>query len=147
MSKLLVGLLLFVLVVAACGGKQKTGPGPTVDETGEHADTPPDQSASMIPPEKMDEVTNNLKRKAGIISRCLADAMDEKEVPRGAHGKVTLELVIGTGGHADSVKVVKSDFASAPSVANCVVKHVQEIEFPTLPKSYETSFTYPMEAN
>jgi hypothetical protein len=141
-------LLCAVLVIAACGGKQKTnGPGPAVDESGEHADTPPDQSANMVPPEKMDEVTNDLKRKAGIISRCLADAMDEKEVPRGAHGKVTLEIVVGTGGKADSVKVVKSDFSSAPKVADCVVKHVQEIEFPTLPKSYETSYTYPMEAN
>ena len=140
-------LICAVLVVAACGGKQNPNPGPAVDETGEHAETPPDQSANMVPPEKMDEVTNDLKRKAGIISRCLADAMDEKEVPRGAHGKVTLEIVVGTGGHADSVKVVKSDFSSAPKVADCVVKHVQEIEFPTLPKSYETSYTYPMEAN
>ena len=141
-------LFCAVLVVAACGGGQKTnGPGPAVDETGEHAETPPDQSASMVPPEKMDEVNNDLKRKSGIISRCLAGAMETKDVPRGAHGRVTLEIVIGTGGHAESVKVVKSDFHAAPKVDDCVVKHVQEIEFPQLPKSYETSYTYPMEAN
>ena len=140
-------ILCAVLAIAACGGKQNPNPGPTVDETGEHADTPADQSGNMIPPEKMDEVSNDLKRKAMIISRCLADAMETKDVPRGAHGKVTLELVIGTGGHADSVKVVKSDFRNAPKVDDCVVKHVQEIEFPNLPKSYETSYTYPMEAN
>ncbi len=141
-------LLCAVLLIAACGGKQKTGgPGPTVDETGEHADQVPDQSANMIPPEKMDEVNNDLHRKAMIISQCLASAMDEKEVPRGAHGKVTLELVIGTAGKADSVKVVKSDFRQAPKVEDCVVKHVKDIEFPQLPKSYETSYTYPMEAN
>jgi hypothetical protein len=146
MSKL-KSLCAVVLVIAACGGKQKTGPGPTVDETGEHTDPPPDNSGNMIPPEKMDEVSNDLKRKANIISRCLADAMETKDVPRGAHGKVTIEIVVGTGGKADSVKVVNSDFRQAPKVDDCVVKHVQEISFPTLPKSYETSFTYPMEAN
>jgi len=143
MSKLLCAVLLLV----ACGGKQNPNPGPTVDESGEHADTPPDQSGNMVPPEKMDEVNQALKRKAMIISRCLADAMETKAVPRGAHGRITLELVIGTGGKADSVKVVKSDFHQAPAVDDCVVKHVQEITFPNLPKSYETSYTYPMEAN
>ena len=139
--------LLCLVLIAACGGKQNPNPGPSVDETGEHADQVPDNSGNMIPPEKMDEVNNALKRKAMIMSRCLADAMEQKTVPRGAHGKVTLELVIGTGGKADSVKVVKSDFHQAPTVDDCVIKHVQEIAFPNLPKSYETSYTYPMEAN
>jgi hypothetical protein len=138
-----------VLVIAACGGKQKTngGPGPDVDEHGEHAETPPDQSATMIPPEKMDEITQALKRKAMIISRCLATAMENKEVPRGAHGRVTLELVVEPSGSAGDVKVVKSDFHSAPGIEDCVVKHVKDIAFPQIPKRYETSFTYPMEAN
>src|SRR5205823_10538734 len=103
MSKL-KSLCAVVLGIAACGGKQRPGPGPTVDESGEHADQPPAQGQNIIPPEKMDEVNNNLRRKAMIISRCLADAMESKDVPRGAHGKVTLELVIGTGGRAESVK-------------------------------------------
>ena len=140
--------LCVVLVIAGCGGKQKTADTTTTTDQNEQTSPPAqDESGNMIPPEKMDEVNNDLKRKAMIISRCLADAMETKDVPRGAHGKVTLELVIGTGGHADSVKVVKSDFHAAPKVDDCVVKHVQEIEFPQLPKTYETSFTYPMEAN
>lgn len=142
-------ILAAVVAIAACGGKQKTnnGPGPDVDESGEHADPARDSSSTMIPPEKMDEVTQDLKRKALVIARCLSDAMERKEVPRGVHGKVTLELVISASGAAESVKVVKSDFREAPGIDDCVVKHVKEIAFPTLPKSYETSFTYPMEAN
>jgi hypothetical protein len=140
-------ILCAVLVVAACGGKQNPNPPPTEETGGGETTPPPDNSGNMIPPEKMDEVANDLKRKAMIISRCLADAMELKEVPRGAHGKVTLELVVGTSGKADSVKVVKSDFDQAPSVNDCVVKHVQQIEFPQMPKSYETSYTYPIEAN
>ncbi len=143
-------LWLAVLVVGlgvGCGGKQKTGPGPEVDETGEHADTVPDQSGTMIPPEKMDEVSNDLNRKGMIISQCLASAMEEGKVPRGAHGKVGLEIVIAPSGKASSVKVNKSDFRQAPEVEDCVVKHVQDIEFPQLPKQYETSHTYSMEAN
>src|SRR5436309_830720 len=50
-------ILCAVLAIAACGGKQNPNPGPTVDESGEHAETPPDQGANMIPPEKMDEDT------------------------------------------------------------------------------------------
>ena len=136
-----------VLLVAACGGKSKPADTVPVEDNSTPHEQAQDQGGDMIPPEKMDEVANDLKRKAMIISRCLADAMETKDVPRGAHGKVTLELVIGTAGHADSVKVVKSDFRNAPKVDDCVVKHVQEIEFPQMPKTYETSYTYPMEAN
>ena len=42
---------------------------------------------------------------------------------------------------------VATALPQAPAVDDCVVKHVQEITFPNLPKSYETSYTYPMEAN
>ena len=142
-----LALCAVVLWVAGCGGKQKTGPGPEVDETGEHAEPVADQSGNMIPAEKMDEINNDLKRKAMSISQCLASAMDNKSVPRGAHGKVSLEIVIQPSGQASSVKVIKSDFREAPGIDDCVIKHVQEIAFPTLPKQYETSYTYPMEAN
>ena len=49
-------------------------------------------------------------------------------------------------GKAENVKVLKTDFQAA-SIGDCVVHHVQEIEFPQIPKQYPTSFTYAMEAD
>ena len=143
--------LFLLAVLAACGGKQKTGDdesgsGPSVvgmQDTGDSTD----RSGNMIPPEKMDEVTQALKRKAMTITTCLSHAMEAGEVKKGTHGKIGLEIVISTSGSADSVKVIKSDFHEAPSIDDCVVRHVKEIAFPQLPKQYETSYTYPMEAN
>ena len=83
-------VVAMVVVGAACGGKQKNDT-MNVDETNEHANNVPDSSANMIAPEKMDEVTQALKRKQMIVSRCLATAMENKEVPRGTRGKVTFE--------------------------------------------------------
>jgi len=142
--------LLLLAVLAACGGKQKTGDdessGPSVvgmQDTGDSTD----RSGNMIPPEKMDEVTQALKRKAMTITTCLSHAMEAGEVKRGKHGKIALEVTVSPSGSADSVKVIKSDFDEAPGINDCVVKHVKEIAFPQLPKQYETSYTYPMEAN
>ena len=99
----------------------------------------------MVPPEKMDEVTRTLDRKRQVMSRCLANAVDAKELPKNSSGKVTIELVIGTGGKADSVKVVRSTLESK-TLTECVISHVKEIEFPELPRAYETSYTYGFEA-
>ena len=142
--------LLLLAVLAACGGKQKTGDdesgGPSVvgmQDTGDSTD----RSGNMIPPEKMDEVTQALKRKAMTITTCLSHAMEAGEVKKGKRGKIALEIVISTSGSAESVKIIKSDFDEAPNINDCVVKHVKEIAFPQLPKQYETSYSYPMEAN
>ena len=55
----------------------------------------------MVPPEKMDEVELSLDRKAVVISRCLSVAVDNKELPKNARGKVTVEIVISPSGTAD----------------------------------------------
>ncbi len=138
-------LCVVVAVAAACGGKQKSDT-MAVDESGEQANSVPDSSASMIPPEKMDEVQHALQRKGMIISRCLADAMEAKEVPRGTHGKITFEIVMDTSGKPSSVKVDKTDIQSKDVIA-CATKHVQDVQVSGLPHSYETSYTYAMEAN
>ena len=138
---------LLIGLVVACGGKQKTSDGddnggPSVvgmQDTGDSTD----RSGAMIPPEKMDAVQQALHRKGMIMSHCLVEA----NVKSGTHGSVSLEIVVGTSGKADSVKVNKTSFRSTPGVDDCVVKHVQEIAFPELPKSFETSYTYPMEVN
>jgi hypothetical protein len=129
-------------LLAGCGGK--------------HADTTPTGGAAsgggaaraagdaQVPPEKMDEINRDLDRKRTIISHCLAIAVDNKELPKGSAGKITLEIVI-TGGKADSVKVVRSTLESR-TLSDCVIHHVQEIQFPELPQPYETSYTYGFEA-
>ena len=127
-------------LVAGCGGK--------------HADTTPSGGATgggetargddQVPPEKMDEINHDLDRKRPIISRCLAIAVDNKELPKNSAGKITLEIVIA-GGKAETVKVVRSTLESA-ALKSCVIRHVQEIAFPDLPKPYETSYTYGFEA-
>jgi len=139
-------LLLAVLV--ACGGhkSQPQDPsGPSVLGVQDKGD-PNDHSGNMIPPEKMDEIQQDLKRKEMIISRCLAEAVEAGDAKKNTHGKVVVELVVSTGGKAQNVKVVKSDF-TAQSVNDCTKKHVEDIEFPQIPKQYETSFTYSMEAD
>lgn len=142
-------LFLAVLALAACGGKNKNdaneGGGATIDTQATSGD-PTDRSGSMVPPEKMEEVNSALLRKNNIISRCLSAAVETGSVPKGTHGKVTVELSISTSGQATKVDVIKSSIDSK-EVQGCVKRHVEEIAFPTLPSQYETSYTYAMEAN
>src|SRR5438128_2060130 len=121
--------ILAMLVAAGCHGKNADT---TEGESGMHGvpstGDPTDHSGAMVAPEKMDEVKRDLQRKANIVSHCLATAIEAKEVQRGAHGKIALEIVI-SGRKASSVKVVRSDI-EAKMVQDCVIKHVQSIEFP-----------------
>jgi len=121
----------------------------STDNTTPHlmADTgdPTDNSGKMVSPEKMDQVQTELRRKGMIVSHCLATAMENKEVSRGAHGKIVLEIII-SGTKASTINVVRSDIDSKP-VQDCVVKHVQSIGFPDMGSHFETSYTYAMEAN
>ena len=142
----LVGLAL--VFACACGGKQQTQPDMTSTAPDENAAPAPaeDQGANMIPPEKMDEVQQDLKRKEMIVSHCLASSMEAGEVPRGTHGHVRFEIKIGTDGHATDVSIDKTDI-QAKSVLDCAKKHVMDTAFPTLPHPYETSYMFAMEAN
>lgn len=132
----------FVGRLAGCGGS------PAVTTPVEPAAASPGQGepagGEQVAPETMDEINRSLERKRPIVSHCLAIAVDNKELPRNSRGKVTLEIVI-TGGKADSVKVVRSTLESR-SLDDCIIKHVRDIQFPELPKPYETSYTYGFEA-
>ncbi|HZJ63990.1 MAG TPA: AgmX/PglI C-terminal domain-containing protein [Kofleriaceae bacterium] len=136
-----------VVLIAACGGKQKadTTAGEGGASAGGGAGAGGASSGDMVPPEKMDEVNRSLDRKRTIVSRCLAIAVDAKELPRNSAGKITLEIVISPSGRADAVKVVRTTLESK-MLSDCVIHHVQEIQFPQLPKPYETSYTYGFEA-
>ncbi|NVB78985.1 MAG: AgmX/PglI C-terminal domain-containing protein [Kofleriaceae bacterium] len=143
-------LVVVLAATAACGGKNKndveeSGGGATIDTQATTADTT-DRSSQMVGPEKMDEINRALQRKQMIVSRCLASAVESGDEPKNSHGKVTLEISISPSGQASKVNVIKSSF-KAQSVSDCVVKKVEEIAFPELPKQIETSWTYAMEAN
>ena len=142
-------LLLVVLGAAACGGKNKNdaeeGGGATIDTQATTGD-PTDRSGSMVSPETMDEINSLLGRKNMIISRCLSTAVEAGEAPKGSRAKITLAISIAPSGKATKVDVINSS-VNAQSIKSCVVKHVEEITFPQVPKQYDTSFTYAMEAN
>jgi len=140
------GLIAVVVAAAACGGGKK-GESTTVDDTRSEPTEaqPTDNSANMVPPEKMDEITRLLDRKRGIISRCLSIAVDNKELPKNSRGKVTLDIVIAPSGKAETIKVINTTLESK-SLTDCVIGHVRDIQFPDLPKPYPTSYTYAFEA-
>jgi len=143
-------ILIAALLLGACGGGKKadTTPDDTSRDNGDQAEADRKQEAAeanMIPPEKMDEITNMLSRKQRIMSRCLADAVDNKELPKNSRGKITLEIVISTSGSPDTVKVISSTLESE-RLKDCVMGHIKTIQFPELPKPYPTSYTYAFEA-
>jgi hypothetical protein len=140
--------IVVILAAAACGHKPPP-PTDTPDNGGGGGDgeappPPPDNSASMVPPDKQDEIRRAFERKRETVSRCLAIAVDNKELPRNSKGRITLEIVI-TAGQASSIKVVKASLDSQ-TLHDCVIKKVKEIAFPSLNQAYETSFTYEFEA-
>ncbi|HEU4732145.1 MAG TPA: AgmX/PglI C-terminal domain-containing protein [Kofleriaceae bacterium] len=136
--------LLVACVAVGCGGKHAdttpAGGGTAGGEPAEHA-----RGGEQVPPEKMDEINRDLDRKRPIVSRCLAIAVDNKELPKNSAGKITLEIVISPAGKAEDIKIVRSTLESK-TLTSCVVHHVEEIQFPELPKRYETSYTYGFEA-
>jgi hypothetical protein len=134
---------LVALLLAGCGGKQANPM--QVEETAADNEPAAHPRSGQVPPEKMDEINRDLERKRAVISRCIAQAVDNKELPKNSSGKVTIELVIAPGGKADSVKVVRATLQSK-TLHECVINHVKDIQFPDLPKPYETSYTYGFEA-
>jgi len=146
MVKNVKNVVFAVVLVAACGGKK----GDTTPKDnggwlgGPHQDAP-DMSSQMVSPEKMDEIRRLLDRKSKVISRCLATAVDNKELPKNSRGKITLDITISPAGKADAVKIIKASLDSQ-SLHDCIIGHVKDIQFPDLPKPYPTSHTYAFEA-
>jgi hypothetical protein len=137
--------LLLAIALAGCGGGQRSdATPPSSGGGGEQASERPSGGA-MIPPEAMDEINRSLERKRRIVSHCLAQAVDNKELPKNSAGKVTLEIVISPAGKAETVKVIRATLDSQ-SLNDCVIARVKEIQFPELPRPYETSYTYGFEA-
>jgi hypothetical protein len=135
---------MFLAVTGACHHEPPPQEPPPQQIEGGDKQPAADESGQMVSPDKMEEVSHDLARKGESVSRCLAIAIDNKELPRNSKGKKTVEVVIENQ-HATSVKVVKESLESK-SLDDCVIMKVKEIEFPQMPKPYETSYTYQFEA-
>lgn len=130
--------------VVGCGG----GSHPDTTPVGAGQDPPQAQAGdggAAVPPDQIDEINRQLARKRSVMSRCLALAVDNKELPKNSQGKVTVEIVISPSGTADSVKVVRASLESK-MLDDCIIEHIKEIAFPQLPRPFETSYTYGFEA-
>jgi TonB family protein len=134
-----------------CGGGSRADTTPAAGAAGGEAQAGDGGGGSsggggeVVPPEKIDEISRQLSRKRAVMSRCLAIAVDNKELPKNSHGKVTVEIVISPSGTADSVKIVRASLESK-MLDECIIGHIKEIAFPQLPRSFETSYTYGFEA-
>jgi hypothetical protein len=133
------------VMASACGGGKKADTTPEggglPERTYENQNV---NDENMIPPEQAEEIANLLQRKERIMSRCLADAVDAKELPKNSRGKITLDIKVSTNGSAD-VSIVSSTLESE-KLKSCVIGHVKSIVFPTIPSVYPTSYTYGFEA-
>ena len=117
-----IASMIVVVALAACGGGKKANTTPT-DESGGGEDPNATQVAGdpeQVTPEQMDDINRMLDRRRGIVSRCLAEAVDAKDLPKNARGKVTIELTIEPSGKAESVKVVKNTLESE-RIGTCVI--------------------------
>ncbi len=142
--KLVANLVLVLLMVAACGGKKgATTPPPDEDKKVSAPETDP---STMVSGETMDEITKMFQRKGNAVSRCLSVVIDNKELPKNSRGKITLEVTISTSGKPTAVKILKASLDSKP-LHDCVIERVKEIQFPTVPNTYPTTYTYAFEAS
>ena len=138
------------LALAACGGKGKhadtAGGGDDVGDVGDGDDGDGGGGGGdvMVPPEKMDAIRIDLDRKRTAASRCLVDAVEAGKADKSAHGMVTLEFVVTTSGKPRDVKVAKSTL-KAQMVEDCVVALVEGMQFDTLPRDLEWSYTFAFE--
>jgi hypothetical protein len=138
------------MAATACGGGQKSADTTPLDETGggggEEGSRPdPGGGGAMVLPETMDNIQRRFERKRSAVSRCLSAAVDAKELPRTARGKITLNVVINPGGKAGEIKVARATLDS-PMLTECVIAKVREINFPEVPQPFPTSYTYGFEA-
>jgi len=141
-------LALVLCIATACGGKKGGDTTPTggggEEGGGETANS--GENTSMVSAETMDEIQKMFQRKGNAVSHCLSVAVDNKEIPKNSHGKVTLDVTISTGGKAERVAIIKSSLDNK-QLHDCVIDRVKEIQFPQLPKTYPTTYTYAFEAS
>lgn len=138
-------LVILGLSLAACGGSSRpaaTTPSAGADESAADDDEGGD---NLVPPERMDEIKIALDRKRNAAARCLADAVNSGAADRNARGHVSLGFTIGTDGRAGQITVIESSLDN-PTVEQCVVGKVGDIEFGPLPRALEWSYVFAFES-
>lgn len=139
-----IAALSVAVALVACGGGKKhedTSPGPAGDDIAK----PEGNDGAVVPPDTMDEIQRSFDRRRTAVSRCLSMAVDAKELPKASHGKVTLAVTVEPGGKAGEVKVIRASLESK-SLEECVIARVREIQFPSVPQPFPTTYTYGFEA-
>jgi hypothetical protein len=135
---------LLIAAVLGCGGGKKPDTTPT-DPVGNDVAKPDPGDSNMVSPDTADEIQRMFERKRPAVSRCLSIAVDSKELPKNARGKITLGITISPSGKAGEVKVIKASLESK-SLESCVIGKIKEIQFPEVPNPYPTTYTYAFEA-
>ncbi len=144
MVRRIVTVLVLVAALGACGG----GGGKTeetIPDEGDGEEVEPDDDGGMIPPERMDAITNDLNRKRQTASRCLTEAIDAGDADKNSRGKITLEFVIAASGKPRDISVVNATLKSK-MVQDCVVELVGNMDFGALPRDLDWSYTFAFEA-
>jgi hypothetical protein len=140
-ASLVLAVVPVALALTACGGGSKPANQPA--PAGRNDDQA--VNGTVVPAEAMDEIGRSLDRKRNVVARCLSAAVDAGELPKNAHGRITLGFVISPAGKAGDIKVIKTSLESQ-TLTDCVIGHVTAIEFPTIPDPLPWSYTYGFEA-
>lgn len=138
-------LWLVVWTFAACG--KKTPAHNTAAPTAEPAAAVDNATTDDVveSPESLDAINTTLDRKRSIAARCLSEAIDKKELPKNARGRMTLGFTIAPNGRAVTIKVINQSLEST-SLTQCVTEIVERAQFPELKKAREWTYTFAFEA-
>jgi hypothetical protein len=127
------------LVMAACasetGSRRTTSAAPS-----EGAGEASGGDADAIPPEKLEEIQDTLRRKQQEISHCWTDEATRTK-NRSLEVEIMLKLTIGPQGRATNVGVVK-DTIKSNDFEQCVVEMVKSFDFPVIPTAKELTWSY-----
>lgn len=133
---------------AGCGGGKQSSttplPGPEPDQGGAPVDS--NDPSMVVQPETLDQIQRAFARKAAPVSRCLAMVVENQELPRNSHGKITVQVEITTAGTAGQARILKSTLPSNKTLEDCVLEHMRELQFPEVPKAFPSTYSYAIEA-
>ncbi|HJZ86267.1 MAG TPA: AgmX/PglI C-terminal domain-containing protein [Polyangia bacterium] len=125
-----------------CATKQAAERPPRQQE--EVAEPEPGASEEAVPPEKLEEIEDIMRRKHHDVAHCWTDEASRTH-NRNLVIDVMLKLTIGTRGRASEVEIVK-DSISSKEFESCVTNLVRNFDFPFIPASKEITWQYTFKA-
>lgn len=131
------GTLFAVVLLAACGGSNSSGPREpkyTIIRNDQASET------GGIPPDKEAEIQLVLQNREPTARKCYQDVLNEKH-DRSFQGSVRLLISLEPSGSASDVKIVNSSLHS-PEVESCLIDKVKEFEFPQLTQAGQVQYEY-----